>query len=388
MNILIAGCGYVGMGIGSLLLDLNKVTFLDKDEAKTKLIKELRSPIDEIAINERIQKYSKNINTTNTIPRDLDGYDFIFVCLPTNYDIHKNWFDTSIINDFVKQVRLLSNVPIVIKSTIPIGYTKQLDVQFGNIIFSPEFLREGRSLEDNLHPSRLIISSEHMLHGKALKNLLSKSIQSKEFKYFFTKSSEAESIKLIANTYLATRISFFNEIDSYCLDNNLDSKEIIDGVCSDPRIGNLYNNPSFGYGGYCLPKDTKQLSANFENISHPVIQGSIQSNSHRTNFLSDYIINKGYQNIGFYNISMKAGSDNFRESASLKLIEILFKKGCKIFIFDNQFKDIKIDKIEVTICQNIEELNNNVDIIMANRMSSELDKLKDKVFTRDIYGID
>ena len=185
MNILIAGCGYVGMGIGSLLLDLNKVTFLDKDEAKTKLIKELRSPIDEIAINERIQKYSKNINTTNTIPRDLDGYDFIFVCLPTNYDIHKNWFDTSIINDFVKQVRLLSNVPIVIKSTIPIGYTKQLDVQFGNIIFSPEFLREGRSLEDNLHPSRLIISSEHMLHGKALKNLLSKSIQSKEFKYFF-----------------------------------------------------------------------------------------------------------------------------------------------------------------------------------------------------------
>jgi len=387
MKIAIAGIGYVGLSNAILLSQNNSVTLLDIDKSKVDLINSKKSPIAEKMIESYLTDRKLDLIATNDSSSAFLDKDFIIIATPTNFNRNKNKFDISIVDSVIKQAHLVNQkATIIIKSTVPIGYTdaisKELDTS--NIIFSPEFLREGRSLEDNLYPSRIIIGQSSERARKFL-NLLTEAADKKDIEAIFTNNKEAESIKLFSNTYLAMRIAFFNELDNYAIDNNLDTRSIIDGISADSRIGNFYNNPSFGYGGACLPKDTKQLLSSFKNTPQDLINATVQSNETRINFIAKKIISLNAKKIGVYRLIMKANSDNWRESAMLHLIDILKSYKLQIFVYEPLIQNEYLDS-SLKFVDTIESLNSNVDLILTNRMDDKITKYKSKIYTRDLYG--
>lgn len=387
-KITIIGSGYVGMSLGVLLGQKCEVTILEIDKVKVDKINKGVSPIKDSLIQEYLDTKEINIFATLLPNEALINADYFIIATPTNYDESTNMFDTSSVESSISEViKYSKEALIIIKSTIPVGHTKYLREKFNTdrIIFSPEFLREGSALYDNLHPSRIIIGGD----SKKIKNfaeiLLSQSLNDST-DIVYMRSDEAEAVKLFSNTYLAMRVSFFNELDSFAMENNLDSYNLIKGVCLDYRIGNKYNNPSFGYGGYCLPKDTKQLLSNYKKVPQKIIQAVVESNSTRKDFIVSKILSKKPNKIGIYQLAMKAGSDNFRSSSIVSIMNRLKKHKVDLVIYEdlidqNSFLDVKIEK-------DFKVFINECDLIIANRMSKELNEFSDKVFTRDLFGND
>ena len=389
-KIIVVGLGYVGLSNALLLAQRNNVIGLDLDSKKIKMLKNKISPLDD----DEIKTYLNDANINSNLNFDIfsENYfsdaDFILICTPTNYDPYKNYFDTSSVELVIKQaLKKSSSSVLVIKSTIPVGFTKNINLKFktNRIIFSPEFLREGFSLKDNLYPSRIIVSNNNP-KSSIFMELLENSAISHNINCLLLPPTESEAIKLFANTYLAMRVAFFNELDSYALAHKLNSKNIIDGVSLDPRIGKGYNNPSFGYGGYCLPKDTKQLLANYENVPQMLIKGIIQSNSTRKDFIADFVIKLNPNCVGIYRMIMKQGSDNIRESSLQGVIKRIKAKGIKVIIYEPLLKEKLFFNSDVV--DSLDELKQQSDIILTNRFDSNLNDIKDKVFTRDCFGGD
>jgi len=387
MKIAVVGIGYVGLSNAILLSQNNPVTLLDIDKSKVDLINSKKSPIVEKMITSYLQNKNLDLIATNDSSSAFQDKDFIIIATPTNFDLNTNKFDTSIVDLVIREAHLKNpKAMIIIKSTVPIGYTDAISTELGTskIVFSPEFLREGSSLEDNLYPSRIIIGQSSK-QARKFANLLIEAADKKDIEVLFTGNKEAESIKLFSNTYLAMRVAFFNELDNYAIANNLETKSIIDGVSADPRIGNFYNNPSFGYGGYCLPKDTKQLLSNFQNIPQNLIHATIQSNETRINFIAKKIISLNAKKIGVYRLIMKADSDNWRESALLHLINVLKSYELEIFVYEPLMQNKNLDP-SLKFVDTIELLDSNVDLILTNRLDEKITKYKSKIFTRDLYG--
>lgn len=387
MNIAIAGAGFVGLSIAVLLGKKNNVKIYDILASKIEMINKGVSPIEDDLISDYLNSREINLTATNNIVEAYLDADYVVIATPTNYDPKTNFFDTLSVENAVKQVlEVNKKCTIVIKSTIPIGYTKQLnkDLKNNRIIFSPEFLREGSSLYDNLYPSRIIVG-EISKRATVFANLL-KDSAIKEPEIIFTDSSEAEAIKLFSNTYLAMRVAFFNELDNFAISKKLNAEQIISGVGYDPRIGSHYNNPSFGYGGYCFPKDTKQLLANFKNVPNDIISAVVKSNSTRKDFIANEIMKKKPKVVGVHRLIMKKGSDNYRSSAIIGVIDRLSEHGIKIIIFEPMIENDCYKDYE--IIKNIESFKSRCDLIVANRFSSDLRDISDKIFTRDIFNSD
>jgi len=387
-KITVVGSGYVGMSLAVLLAQYNDVAVLDVDSARVNRVNNKQSTIADDEIEAFLAK--KDLNLTATLDKKgaYEDANFVVVATPTNYDPNTKKFDTSSVDGVVADaLELTKGALIVIKSTIPVGHTKSLQEKFSTdrIIFSPEFLREGRALHDNLYPSRIIVGSQLEL-GKDFANLLVEGAEKKDIDTLFICSTEAESVKLFSNTYLAMRVSFFNELDSYALAHNLDARSIVDGVCLDERIGNGYNNPSFGYGGYCLPKDTKQLLANFDQVPQELIQAVVSSNTLRKNFIADQIIELNPKIVGIYRLVMKQDSDNYRDSAIQGIIKRIKLNDIEVLIYEPTYN--KAEFLESKIIDSLEEFKNLSDIIISNRMDSDLNDVKEKVFTRDLFGSD
>jgi len=388
LNIVVVGLGYVGLANGILLAQKNHVVGLDLDQHKINQLNKKISPLDDLEIQEYLTCKQLHLKFDLFSDQYLEKADFVIVATPTNYDPDKNYFDTSTVESVVDIA--LSKSPhsvIVIKSTIPVGFTEQINQKHNTnrVIFSPEFLREGFALKDNLYPSRIIVSNSHSKSDLFMQLLKEGSLKA-DVECLMVSSTEAEAIKLFANTYLAMRVAFFNELDSYALSHNLNTKNIIDGVSLDPRVGHGYNNPSFGYGGYCLPKDTKQLLANYVDIPQTLIEGIINSNTTRKDFIADFIIKKKPKCVGIFRLIMKQGSDNIRESSLQGVIKRIKAKGIKVIIYEPLIEDKFFFNSKVV--KTISELKKESDIILTNRRDALLDDVKQNVFTRDCFGGD
>jgi UDPglucose 6-dehydrogenase len=385
IKIAVVGTGYVGLSNGLLLAKHNEVVSLDVDSKRVNMLQNKKSPLVDEYIESFLEDNSINFSATIDFKEAYQGAEYIIIAVPTNYNPDTNHFDTKIIEHVIQDILEINPTAlIVIKSTIPVGYTVKVRSKFNtkNIIFSPEFLREGCALYDNLHPSRIIIG-EISERAKKFANLLVQSADKKNVKVLYTDSTEAESIKLFSNAYLAMRVSFFNELDTFAHIKGLNTKQIINGMASDPRIGDHYNNPSFGYGGYCLPKDTKQLLANYENVPNKIIKAIVESNATRKDFIADLILNTKPQVLGVYRIVMKRDSDNYRDSAVQSIIERAQSEGIKVVVYEPTFKDDKF--FNSIVIRSLAEFKKISDVIIANRMSDEIDDVKRKVLTRDIF---
>ena len=386
-KITVVGSGYVGMSLSVLLAQICDVTVLDIDHSRVEKVNNQQSTVSDHEIESFLTEKPLTLNATLNKEDAYKNASFIIIATPTNYDSETNCFDTSSVDAEVEDaLRLNKEALVIIKSTIPVGHTKLLQEKFktSRVIFSPEFLREGQALKDNLFPSRIIVGGQCEL-SKDFGRLLVQGAVKDNIETLFIGSTEAEAIKLFSNTYLAMRVSFFNELDSYSLAHNLDTRNIINGVCLDERIGGGYNNPSFGYGGYCLPKDTKQLLANFQQIPQTLIQAIVSSNAARKDFLADKILKKNPKLVGFYLLAMKVGSDNFRSSAIQGIIKRIRSKGVEIIIYEPSLNKTEFFGSEVV--EDIIEFKSRSDIVVANRMANELDDIVNIVFTRDIFGI-
>ncbi len=387
-KITIVGSGYVGMSLSVLLSQKNDVIILDIDKEKIEKINNKQSTVVDKEIELFFSEKSLSLIATSDKKIAYKEADFIVVATPTDYDSSKNFFDTSSVDKVVEDIQKHnSDAMIIIKSTIPVGHTKMLQEKFSTkqIIFSPEFLREGQALRDNLYPSRIIIGS-NCEKASEFVNLLKKGAKKKDIEVLFIGSSEAEAVKLFSNTYLAMRVSFFNELDSYSLIRDLDTKSIIEGVCLDDRIGHGYNNPSFGYGGYCLPKDTKQLLANYEQIPQTLIKAIVSSNVTRKDFIADEILKKNPKVVGFYRLVMKEGSDNLRTSAIQGIMKRIKAKGIKVVIYEPLINEKYFYNSDVL--KSLKEFKKSSNLILSNRMTDELNDVSHKVFTRDLFGRD
>ena len=388
VNIVVVGLGYVGLANAILLSQKNRVVGLDVDANKIKQLQNKISPLEDRDIQDYLTNHSLDLDFQLFHENYLADADFIVIATPTNYDSEKNYFDTTSVEHIVEIALSKSpNSVIIIKSTTPVGFTKKINEKYSTdrVLFSPEFLREGFALKDNLQPSRIIVSDNNPAADEFI-SLLKYGAEKSDLICLKVSSTEAEAIKLFANTYLAMRVAFFNELDSYALSHELNTKNIIDGVSLDPRVGQGYNNPSFGYGGYCLPKDTKQLLANYQDIPQTLIESVIKSNTTRKDFIADYIIKRNPKCIGVYRLVMKKGSDNIRESSLQGVIKRIKAKGIKVVIFEPLIKDDLF--FNSKIVKSVEELKLESDIILANRFDKVLEDVKDKVFTRDCFGGD
>ncbi|MBK3333205.1 nucleotide sugar dehydrogenase [Persephonella atlantica] len=388
MKIAVAGAGYVGLSNAILLAQHNEVVIKDIDENKVKLINQKKSPIIDKDIEDYLANKPLNLRATLDPKQAYENADFVIIATPTDYDPVTNYFNTKSVEAVISEVLEINpNTTIVIKSTIPIGYTESVKQRFGvkNIIFSPEFLREGKALHDNLYPSKIVVGDKSE-KAKLFAKLLLQGAKKKDIPVLFTSSIEAEPIKLFANTCLAMRVAFFNELDTFAETHGLNTKEIIEGVCLDPRIGMHYNNPSFGYGGYCLPKDTKQLLANYQekNIPTYLIKATIESNLARKYYIAEQILKRNPKLVGIYRLSMKAGSDNHRSAAIIDIIEHLKARNTNIIIYEPLIKEDKF--MDLPVEKDINIFKQKVDLIIVNRFSSELEDMKEKVYTRDIFG--
>ena len=385
MKIAVVGLGYVGLSIATLLSQNNEVVALDIVPQKVEMVKKRISPIKDKYIEKYFREKNLNLNATLDYKEAFDRAEFIIICTPTNYDDKKNYFDTSSIEDIIQKVISMKlDTTIVVKSTIPIGFTKNIKKKYNieNLIFSPEFLREGYALYDNLYPSRIIVGEKN-LKAEKFAELLKEASLKKDVVVKFMDSTEAEAVKLFANTYLAFRVVFFNELDTYAEIKNLNSKDIIEGVSLDPRIGNYYNNPSFGYGGYCLPKDTKQLEKNYKNIPENLISAIVESNITRKKFIVEIIKRKHADVVGIYRLTMKENSDNFRESAVLDIIKLLKTNNINVIIYEPLLKESVFYDCEVI--NDLSLFFEKSNIVIANRWSEELNEYKYKIYSRDIY---
>ncbi len=387
-KITVIGMGYVGLSNAVLLAQNNDVVALDISEERIACIKRGESPIKDREITEFLKHKPLRLQATLDKQEALADVDFAVIAAPTEYDVEKNYFDTSSVEKIVEDIRLLApEAAIVIKSTIPIGFVENLrrKTQYNNIFFSPEFLREGKALYDNLHPSRIIVG-DHSNDAKKFSQLMIESAVKQEIPLLFTSPKEAEAIKLFSNTYLAMRVAYFNELDTYCIRRGMNAREIIEGVSLDPRIGAHYNNPSFGYGGYCLPKDTKQLVANFQDVPQSLMSAIVRSNSLRKDFLAEDILGHNPQTVGIYTLAMKSGSDNYRTSATLGIIERTVNKGTNVIIYDPSILSDEFMGLEVM--KDLNAFKRRSDIIICNRRSSELSDVQEKIYTRDLFGGD
>ncbi|WP_392544803.1 nucleotide sugar dehydrogenase [Oryzobacter telluris] len=387
-HITVVGTSYVGLSLAVLLAEHHDVVSYDIDERRLELIRDKHSPISDPDIEERLATHDLRLTTTSDKTEAYTGAEFVVVATPTNYDERTNYFDTSTVEQVVGDVMAINpEATAVIKSTIPVGFTAGLRRRLGteNVIFSPEFLREGRALHDNLHPSRIIVGDRGP-RGERFASLLAQASLDPDVPVLLTDSTEAEAIKLFANTYLAMRVAFFNELDTYAATHDLDTRQIIDGVGLDPRIGGHYNNPSFGYGGYCLPKDTKQLLANYADVPQTLISAIVDANTTRKDFVAADIVARGPKVVGIHRLIMKAGSDNFRSSSVQGVMKRVKAKGIEVVVYEPELHEDRFYGSEVV--HDLDELKRRSDVIVANRLVPELEDVADKVYTRDLFGND